>query len=95
MSPGTLVEQSSRGRRATQKEILSILTDEKEMTERLQRMSSSRWTTDELFPFFFSVFLSFFTPLWFVCVESEKDVSVWTTAITLLLQLIKNKSVEL
>lgn len=48
-------------------EILSILADEKEMTEGVQRMSSARWTTDEFPPF--SLCLSF-SPLMaclFVC----------------------------
>lgn len=44
------------------------------------------------FPLFFSLFFSL---LWFVCVESETEVSVWMTAITRLLQQIKNESVAL
>lgn len=49
-------------------EILSIPADEKEMTERLQRMSSARWTTDEFPPFSFS--LSVFSPhALFVCTQ--------------------------
>lgn len=58
MSPGTSVKQSSQRERG---EILSIPADEKEMTERVQRMSSARWTTDEFSPF------SLCLPLFFFC----------------------------
>lgn len=50
------------GRKSYTGEILSVLADEKGMTERLQRMSSTRWTTDEVFSISF-VSLSFFQPL--------------------------------
>lgn len=50
-------------------EILSILADEKEMTEGVQRMSSARWTTDRVSSLFSLSFL--FPPHGlFVCVQS-------------------------
>lgn len=83
-------------------EILSILADEKEMTERVQRMSSARWSADEfspfslclsLFCFFFSVF--FFSPRGlFVCAQSVClwKVSVWTTTIRSCVWYVKGRT---